>query len=446
MLLAKSDPCLLCSLRQAAQIARPQHRNFAAQTRLRAKVQNSRKSPWPSIKAADLVQTSSKEPLDVRLAQMKFAHPSKRQNSNVEATTRQDTLQRESAQARFASLKPYTAREKQLLALKYTPAQLHAIEAGEAAIDPLDVATQGKWRPDPLRLEYKDDFSRILPVVDHPARHLDSDIDPDIRALTKEETDLKFAEFMRRMAAKLQEHEARVGQYRNDQERQDDISRVMTEANIHPFDGRTPQQRMQKWKEVAEYVEGPSFSAGWEAFTSDPTNFDFSPKGKLHAQSSVLSQDLPRFNDPEWTYADATQDVQMERLMRRTGLSMQAIRRLRTAVLVFHPVTNQTHMGKIMHFYTLAAVGNEDGMLGLGEGNAVESGDSRKQAINAAILNMKPIPRYEKRTIFGDIEGKVCASVVQLSARPPGMYCWLMPCRGILTKSRFRQPVPIAHF
>ncbi|KAG9981445.1 hypothetical protein KCU78_g21479, partial [Aureobasidium melanogenum] len=34
--------------------------------------------------------------------------------------------------------------------------------------------------------------------------------------------------------------------------------------------------------------------------------------------------------------------------------------------------------------------------------------------------NMKPIPRYENRTIFGEVEGKVGASVVQLSSRPPG--------------------------
>jgi small subunit ribosomal protein S5 len=38
-----------------------------------------------------------------------------------------------------------------------------------------------------------------------------------------------------------------------------------------------------------------------------------------------------------------------------------------------------------------------------------------------AIRNMRPVPRYEERTIYGDVEAKVGASVVQLSARSPGM-------------------------
>jgi small subunit ribosomal protein S5 len=33
---------------------------------------------------------------------------------------------------------------------------------------------------------------------------------------------------------------------------------------------------------------------------------------------------------------------------------------------------------------------------------------------------MRPVPRYEDRTIYGDVEAKVGASVVQLSARSPG--------------------------
>ncbi|KAG9540659.1 hypothetical protein KCU71_g19643, partial [Aureobasidium melanogenum] len=49
-----------------------------------------------------------------------------------------------------------------------------------------------------------------------------------------------------------------------------------------------------------------------------------------------------------------------------------------------------------------------------------EDEDAIRQAQYAAIRNMKPIPRYENRTIFGEVEGKVGASVVQLSSRPPG--------------------------
>jgi small subunit ribosomal protein S5 len=37
---------------------------------------------------------------------------------------------------------------------------------------------------------------------------------------------------------------------------------------------------------------------------------------------------------------------------------------------------------------------------------------------------MRPIPRYEERTIYGEVEGKVAASVVQLKGKPPGTSIW----------------------
>jgi len=37
-----------------------------------------------------------------------------------------------------------------------------------------------------------------------------------------------------------------------------------------------------------------------------------------------------------------------------------------------------------------------------------------------AIRNMKPIHRYEDRTVYGEVHGKVGAVEIELSARPPG--------------------------
>ena len=65
-------------------------------------------------------------------------------------------------------LRAYTEREKQLLALKYTPEQMSVIEAGEEAISAADIATQGRMRSDPMRIRYLDDFSRLRPVLDRP--------------------------------------------------------------------------------------------------------------------------------------------------------------------------------------------------------------------------------------------------------------------------------------
>ena len=118
----------------------------------------------------------------------------------------------------------------------------------------------------------------------------------------------------------------------------------------------------------------------------------------------------------------------MERLYLATGMTKEEVRKFRVKNLVYHRVQNQTRMGKILSHYFLTIAGNENGLLGIGEGKAAEPEDGRKQAMVAAIRNMKPIPRYENRTIYGEVAGKVGASVVQLNARATGegYTNWLM--------------------
>ena len=113
-------------------------------------------------------------------------------------------------------------------------------------------------------------------------------------------------------------------------------------------------------------------------------------------------------------------DPHMLRLCQQTGMTKDEIRRIRVKNLVSHRVVNQTRMGKIQSLYFLTIAGNQDGMVGVGEGKAAEDEDGRRQAMMNAVRNMKPIPRYEERTIYGEVEGKVGASIVQLSSRPPG--------------------------
>lgn len=114
------------------------------------------------------------------------------------------------------------------------------------------------------------------------------------------------------------------------------------------------------------------------------------------------------------------EDPHLLRLCQQTGMSKDEIKRIRVKNLVNHRVVNQTRMGKIQSLYFLTIAGNQDGMVGIGEGKAAEDEDGRRQAMMNAIRNMKPIPRYEERTIFGEVEGKVGASIVKLSSRPPG--------------------------
>lgn len=213
-------------------------------------------------------------------------------------------------------LRPYTHREKQLLRLKYTPKQMEAIEAGEKAISTRDLMLQGRFRTDPMRIDYIDDFATKRPLVDLPT---------------------------------------------SEQEGTQEESRAMDEGR----GARDNRMRNRNNKTEEE-------------------------------------------------------DPHMLRLMQQTGLEKDEIRKIRVKNLVSHRVVNQTRMGKIQSLYYLTIAGNGDGMLGIGEGKSAEHEDGSRQAMMSAIRNMKPIPRYEARTIYGNVEGKVGASVVQLSARPPG--------------------------
>ncbi|KAF2216832.1 hypothetical protein CERZMDRAFT_108749 [Cercospora zeae-maydis SCOH1-5] len=220
-------------------------------------------------------------------------------------------------------LRPYTAREKKLLAMKYTPEQMEAIEAGEKAIPSQDLLDQGRFRTDPMRLDYIDDFATVRPVVD------------------------------------------------------------ATTSQLKEMDSN-------------QLLEGQQSTLG------------------AALSNTKTTKDKGRKEDQEET------DPHMVRLSQQTGLSRDEIRKIRIKNLVSHRVVNQTRMGKIQSLYFLTIAGNQNGMLGIGEGKAAEDEDGRRQAMMNAIRNMKPIPRYEERTIYGEVEAKVGASIVKLSARPPG--------------------------
>lgn len=245
-----------------------------------------------------------------RPARRRPAYPSVKQSdlATLEAREQQiDTL--------AAGLKPYTTREKQILAMRYTPEQMQVIEAGEQAVSTRDMVEQGRLRSDAFRPTYIDDFATLRPVVD-------------------------------------------------------DVSSAQS-ANQASTKG----------------LKAP---------------------GSVSANATTAEE----------------QDPHMLKLSQQTGLSIDAIKKIRIKNLVTHRVVNQTKMGKIQSMYFLTVAGNEKGMVGIGEGKAAEFDNGTRQAMMNAIRNMKPVPRYEDRTIYGDVQAKVGASVVQLSARPPGMF----PC------------------
>ena len=135
---------------------------------------------------------------------------------------------------------------------------------------------------------------------------------------------------------------------------------------------------------------------------------------------SYLAPELPKIKSLPRHVDSEEIEPAMRRLMLQTGYTLNEIRRFRVKTLVMHRVTNQTRLGKIQGMYFLAVAGNGRGLLGIGEGKSAEIEDARIQACMAAVRNMVAIPRYEDRTIYGDVRGKVGATEVEVMTRPPG--------------------------
>jgi small subunit ribosomal protein S5 len=158
--------------------------------------------------------------------------------------------------------------------------------------------------------------------------------------------------------------------------------------------------------------------------TLDPV-LDLLPEGaqlpKTKNEWISPPQRLPPINDPDLKYSEEDQEGDMLRnLAAHTGMPMTELKNVRSRIMVMHSVTNQTRMGKIRKVYCLAVAGNGNGLLGVGEGKATEGEDAIRQATYMAIRNMEPIPRYEGRTIYGDVEVKQGAVEMKVFTRPPG--------------------------
>lgn len=313
------------------------------------------------------------------------------------ASIKAEELQKLNEQA-TAEYPRYNASELELLEKQYTPAQMAAIKAAEAIIDPRDVYTQGSRRSDPWRMPYEDDLSEVDPVTDHPVK-LDASSIP----------------------GKLTVREA------NEYERDVNIARVASEQLAKLYPNGIPEGQLDpvEQKKLQEAME----AALTQAALDPRATFTSSNKAALDSladpRHSIVRNDLPRLENrmarqTRRLAAVQEEDPRTKRLLQYMGWSDKQMRKIRTKTLVSHSVTNQTRMGKIRSMYYLTIAGNGDGLLGVGEGKSVEPEEGRKQSIMAAIRNMKPIPRYENRTTFGHLERKVGATKVNLYARPPG--------------------------
>ena len=297
----------------------------------------------------------------------------------------------------------YDEKERERLAEKYTPAQLAAIEAGEEAIDPKHLASQASSRHNHWSLRYLDDLSKVDPVVDHPVRAPYSNTDPNLRLKTEDEFDEDLAKFISDLPEQEESPEAAQAFVDFDKKLRLTIGKEEAERN-------------------ARSAEAP------DLFRPGERNLE----GKILKYSSASSLQAGSRSRPKTEEADPG----LLRLMQMTGLTRAQIASLRVKSIVERRVANMTRLGKIYKFYYLTVTGNGNGSIGIGEGKSADAGEARLQSQYRAIRNMQPIMRYEGRTIFGDVKGKVSATELELYSRPPGECPMSCTCgRPLLTET-----------
>jgi small subunit ribosomal protein S5 len=76
--------------------------------------------------------------------------------------------------------------------------------------------------------------------------------------------------------------------------------------------------------------------------------------------------------------------------------------------------------GKNMSFTALVVVGDKNGRVGIGKGNATEVSDAKNKAFESAKKTMTKVSLKEGRTIHHDIFARFCSAKVYLRSSPSG--------------------------
>ncbi|KAK6495489.1 28S ribosomal protein S5, mitochondrial [Arthrobotrys musiformis] len=132
------------------------------------------------------------------------------------------------------------------------------------------------------------------------------------------------------------------------------------------------------------------------------------------------SQPIPKMSDTQFQQGEEDDENKIKDLSRLTGLPISYLQSIKIRELVSHRVTNQTRLGKIAKQYVLTIAGDGNGMIGIGEASSTTMELASRLSQYQAIKNLRPIVRYEDRTIYGNVKVKMGAVEVLLMSRPPG--------------------------
>ncbi|KAM3511115.1 hypothetical protein MY11210_005232 [Beauveria gryllotalpidicola] len=378
------------------------------------------------------------------------------------------------AQFQKEYLPPYTEEQLERLRGKYTPAQVEAIQAGEAAIDATDMLIQGRIRDDPYRPTYVDDYTTLDPRYDvlpeaaqgevaQPREHkwlgeqdwMDQ-FSKRLSELADRKTDTQLTRAMARALRRVKDahgadkidltEEELVELEKNPDmlqkylvaddadaaESSEDAAAANNDNNNNKPSAQLTEAQVQKldeaitaeWKlELQKLVE----ESGADSGLSSIEMIEDGPAGLTRAETAEAPELGPvpgvagRYNrgaDPE----DAGQDElgEYREIKRVTGLRLAEIKALYCKILVVRSVSNQTRLGKIRSASIVAIAGNGAGRLGIGVAKSTDSATAIVTAQMLAIRNMKAVRRYENRTVYGNATAKVGATIVELYNRPPG--------------------------
>jgi small subunit ribosomal protein S5 len=89
-------------------------------------------------------------------------------------------------------------------------------------------------------------------------------------------------------------------------------------------------------------------------------------------------------------------------------------------LVMVNKVSKTVKGGKNFSFTALVVVGDKNGNVGFGKGNAKEVVNAKNKAFEAAKKSLIKISLKEGRTIHHDVEGKYCSAKVVLRSAPAG--------------------------
>lgn len=359
----------------------------------------------------------------------------------------------------------YTEADKAVLRDAYSPEQFEAIMAGEEAIDPKDLTIQGRLRDDPYRFDYLEDFATIQPIIDkkpkvNVAPPADYDF-PDVPKWTDmfmdklaDHADTKMQDTIGKAVARALRRAKRTNPDMIDYS-EDELAEMEANPELRRkliIEGeKTHAEAFENIEK--EWKAKPANSVGQTAEWWDSIDKHFFDElqnelglqsysvlepsySEVHKQvhgddpltaNGALAPELGKVPGVEGLYQGLDkpngtddEDPTFKLVRLTTGMNSVDIMRLMTKTVVIRRVAQETRLGKVIRFHAMILAGNGNGRLGIGEAKSTDLVIAVSTARLLSMRNMRPIRRYENRTVYGDIESKVSGTVVKLSARPPG--------------------------